>query len=167
MNHTRIIQLRPLLIVLLSGLVVSCASTPEFDTTEVDKTLTPQSVIAEPASSRDKIALWGGTILDTRNLKDSTQIEVLAYPLDSSHRPLQEQKPLGRFIINHRGYLEPATYAQGKQLSVLGSVSGSQGGKIGDSLYTYPVISARQLHLWSPSDGRSRTTFHFGIGIQR
>lgn len=150
-----------LLLVLLSG----CASTPEFDTSQVDRSLTPQSVVAEPGPSLGKVALWGGTILDTRNLKETTQIEMLAYPLDSSYRPLLEKKPLGRFIISHAGYLEATTYAQGRQLTVLGSVSGSQSGKVGESSYDYPVITGSQMHLWSQSSEGSRGNVHFGIGI--
>jgi outer membrane lipoprotein len=150
-----------LFLVLLTG----CASTPEFDTTQVDQSLTPQSVIAEAEFRRGKIVLWGGTILDTRNLKELTQIEILAYPLNSNYRPQQENKPLGRFIINHQGYLEPTTYAQGRQLTMLGKVSGSQSGKVGESIYTYPVITAEQLHLWLPASERSRTSVHFGVGI--
>jgi outer membrane lipoprotein len=146
--------------------LVGCATSPNFDTTKVDQSLTPQSVIAEPDISRNKMALWGGTILDTRNLKDTTQVEVLAYPLDSFHRPMQESKPLGRFIIQHQGYLEPANYAQGRRLTVLGSVSDSKLGKVGESNYTYPVINRRQLHLWSERSGESKTIFHLGIGVR-
>ena len=155
-----------LLTLALITFLVSCASTPDFDTTQVDQSLTPQSVIAEPAQSRGKIALWGGTILDTRNLKDTTQIEVLAYPLNSFHRPLLEDKPLGRFIIQHQGYLEAATYAQGRIITVLGNVTNSQSGKVGESSYTYPVISTQQLHLWSEDDEQPKTSFHFGLGIR-
>ena len=134
-------------------LLAGCASTPEFDTTQVDQSLTPQSVIAEPESSRGKTMLWGGTILDTRNLKEITQIEILAYPLNTNYRPQLENKPLGRFIINHPGYLEATTYAQGRQLTVLGKISGSQSGKVGESIYTYPVVTGEQLHLWLPAIG--------------
>lgn len=154
------------LLSLLVSMLISCASTPDFDTTQVDQALTPQSVIVEPSLSRGKIALWGGTILETHNLKDSTQIEVLAYPLNSSHRPMQESQPLGRFIIQNKGYLEPSNYAQGRLLTVLGSVSKSQSGKVGKSNYTYPVINAQQLHLWSLNDDQNNTSFHFGIGIR-
>ena len=155
-----------LLFLCLISFLVSCATSPDFDTTQVDQSLTPQSVIAEPAISRNKIALWGGTILDTRNLEGTTQIEVLSYPLDSFHRPMQGSKPLGRFIIQHQGYLEPTAYAQGRQLTVLGSVSDSKLGKVGESNYTYPVINSRQLHLWSPDSGESKTSFHLGIGVR-
>jgi outer membrane lipoprotein len=150
----------------LISLLEGCASTPVFDSSEVVKSLTPQSVIAEPVDSRGKTALWGGTILDTRNLKDSTRIEVLAYPLDSSQRPVLGSKPLGRFIIQQQGYLEPATYSQGRLISVIGSVGKSQSGNVGDSAYTYPVLNTEQLHLWSPESGQSRTGFSFGIGIR-
>ena len=155
---------KPVFLALVS-LLAGCVSTPDFDTTQVDQSLTPQSVVAEPELNRGRTALWGGTILDTRNLKDSTHIEVLAYPLDSSHRPLLESKPLGRFIIQHQGYIEPTTYAQGRVLSVLGKVSGSQSGNVGESTYTYAVINSEQLHLWSLDRGRNRTSFHLGVGI--
>lgn len=149
----------------LAALLTGCASTPEFDTTEVDLALTPQSVIAESGESLGKIALWGGTILSTLNQEKTTQIEMLAYPLNSSHKPLLDKKPLGRFIIQYKGYLEPATYEQGELLTVLGSIGANQKGKVGDSEYTYPVVSARQLHLWTPGDG-PKTSFHLGIGIR-
>jgi len=143
-------------------MLAGCASTPKFDTSQVDQWLTPQAVNAEPLQSRGKSVLWGGTILDTRNLEDSTQIELLAYPLNSSHRPIQDSKPLGRFIIRQSGFLEPETYAQGRLLTVLGRVGDSQEGKVGGARYSYPVILADKLQLWSPESG---STFLFGIGI--
>jgi len=152
----------PVVFALLTG----CASTPEFDTSQVDASLTPQSVIAEPAVSLGKVALWGGTILDTSNLQDKTRIEMLAYPLDGSNQPRLESKPLGRFIIEHAGFLEPTTYAQGRQLTVLGSVTGTESGQVGETSYNYPVISDRQLHLWPQAGSSStRSNVHFGIGI--
>ena len=146
-------------------LLSACASTPEFDTSGVDRSLTPQSVIAEADINRGKVALWGGTILDTRNQEDATVIEVLAYPLDGSYEPLLESKPLGRFIIRHPGFLEPTSYAQGRQLTVVGRISGSESGKVGDTSYTYPVIHDSQLHLWPQAGERSRSNVHFGVGV--
>lgn len=155
-----------LLLTVILGLLIGCANTPKFNTEGVNKSLTPQSVIADSKNSLGSIVLWGGTILETKNLEQSTQIEMLAYPLDSSYRPMIEKKPLGRFIIMHSGYLEPTTYEQGKLLSILGSVSKLQSGKIGESQYNYPVISARQLHLWSADENKSNTSFHIGIGVR-
>ena len=124
----------------ITSLLVSCVTTPDFDTSLVDRSITPSSAINKNNATLGKSVIWGGTILDIRNLKDITQIEILAYPLSSSHRPLLEKKPSGRFIIKQTGYLEASNYAAGKQLSVLGKISGQQSGKIGESSYTYPVI---------------------------
>jgi len=147
------------------SLFAGCASTPEFDTTRVDRSLTPANIINKNNIHMGKSVLWGGTILDTRNLKEATQIEVLAYPLNSSHRPELDKQPLGRFVLIYPGYLESKIYIQGKQLSALGKVIKTRQAKIGESTYTYPTISANKIHLWVPKDKKSNTSFHFGIGI--
>lgn len=146
-------------------LLIGCANTPKFDTTGVDATLTPQSVITETETSVGKTALWGGTILNTQNLEKTTQLEMLAYPLNSSNKPMLDSKPLGRFIIRHQGYLEAASYETGKLLTVLGKISQNLKGKVGESEYTYPTINAKQLHLWTAND-EPKTSFHLGIGIR-
>jgi outer membrane lipoprotein len=153
------------LLLTLITLLASCATKPVFDTSQVNRSLSPRSVVAEPDLSHGDTALWGGTILDTRNLEQATQIEVLGYPLSSSDRPLEDSKPLGRFIIRHDGFLEPTDYAQGRQLSVLGQISDNQTGNVGDSTYIYPVINAEALQLWSKEGKYSGTTFHFGVGV--
>lgn len=152
-------------ILIFTTVLISCAITPKFNTKNIELSLTPQQVVKNAVATRGKNIIWGGTILDIRNLKKETQIEILAYPLDSSHRPLTDKKPLGRFIILHFGYLEPATYEQGKQLSVQGKVNGIRSGEIGDSIYKYALIKSKQLHLWS-KENETQTFFHFGIGIQ-
>ncbi len=150
---------------LLSTLIAGCASTPNFDTSQVDLSLTPQRVVVDPGRSLGMMTLWGGTILHTANLQGSTRLEVLAYPLDTSQRPLLDRTPLGRFIILSPGYLETTSYAAGRLLTVLGKVSSSQSGTIGESTYVYPVINSEQIHLWSLDSDRNRTSFHFGVGI--
>ena len=156
-------RIKSLLLILFS-LLAGCATTTGFNTKDVELALTPQQVINKPESTTGKKALWGGTILDIHNLEKETQIEILAYPLDEDYRPQTDKKPLGRFIILNDGYLEPATFAAGKQLSVLGKVDGVKSGKIGESKYTYALIKAEQLHIWS-AKSETQTFFHFGIGI--
>lgn len=148
----------------LISLLAGCASTPVFDAKAVDNTLTPEIVAATPNSAQGKTVLWGGIILDTRNLTHTTQIEVLAYPLTRYQRPISDNRPLGRFLINKPGFLDPASYAQGKKLTVLGSVAQNQQGKVGESIYIYPVINAEQLQLWSEKN-EGQTRFHFGLGF--
>lgn len=156
---------RHLLLIILVSLLAGCAGSSVFDTTKVVMTITPRSVAAKPDVSLGKTVLWGGSILDVRNLKESTEIEVLAYPLNRFHRPLVDSEPQGRFIIRHMSYLEPTAYARDRLLSVVGTISGSQAGKVGESPYTYPVINSEQLHLWTKKTERTRTSLHFGVGI--
>lgn len=150
---------------LLFVLLLSCASSPEFDTSNVDRLLTPKKVVNNIDAALGKTVIWGGTILEVRNLPKETQIEVLAYPLSSSHQPQADKPALGRFIIVHKDYLEPTNFSQGKSLSVLAQITGTRKATIGESPYTYVVVRAKQLHLWSASN-QTQTFFHFGIGIE-
>ena len=155
-----------LLLFIGASLLSGCASSPKFDVENIDMKLMPADVIAQPERSFHKTVLWGGTILDTRNLDKQTQIEILAYPLKSSQRPDQTQTPLGRFIIRQAGYLEPVDFSQGRMLTVSGDVIEVTEGRVGESSYRYPVIRAEQIHLWSEDAGEVRTNFSLGIGIR-
>ncbi len=150
---------------LFTVLLVSGCATAPFDASTANLALSPQQVIDHPQQSPGKVVLWGGTILDIRNRADYTQLEILAYPLDRQQRPATQSASLGRFFIRQKGYLEPETYTQGREVTVMGTISKVEKGAIGESKYTYPVIESKQLHLWRKEDSRSRTSFHFGIGI--
>lgn len=144
---------------------MGCASTPIFDTSKVDSSITPTLVLEDSSDNLGKTALWGGTILTTQNLKDFTQIEILAYPLDSSQRPDLNEKPLGRFIIRNPGFLDPISFSQGQSISVLGEVGQNQTATIGESAYVYPVINALQVNLWPERKTSTDSRFSFGIGL--
>jgi outer membrane lipoprotein len=155
-----------LLVALL--LLTACTGAPTFNTLNVDPLLTPQRVTANPQLATGKSVQWGGTIVGITNLRDSTQVEVLDYPLDSDGRPKSDGAAQGRFIFEHAGYLEPASYAAGKQVTVVGNVTGTRDGRVGEANYVYPVVDATQLHLWNPERSRfgggTSTFFNFGVG---
>jgi outer membrane lipoprotein len=110
--------------------------------------------------------VWGGLIVMARNLKDSTQIEIVGYPLDDSNRPRRGDNPTGRFIALHSGYLETADYAPGREITVVGKMTGTRTGTVGEASYVYPVVEASRAQLWpKPGSERPETTFHFGVGI--
>jgi outer membrane lipoprotein len=144
--------------------LAGCASGPRFDTALVDRSLTPANVQSQYDASQGKTVLWGGVILDFSNFRETSQIEVLAYPLNSAERPQLDKNPLGRFILLHEGFLEPTVYLQGKLLSASGTIAPSQQGRIGESEYVYPVLNAQKIKLWAP-ERDVRSSFHIGIGI--
>ena len=158
-------RLRKWLMISLLMAISACASRPTFETEGVDQSLTPNAVVERAGLSFGQTILWGGLILGTQNLQASTQIEVLAYPLHSSQRPLLEAKSLGRFILRQAGFLEPNTYAPGRWLTVLGQVESLGTGQIGESVYRYPVVQAQQIRLWPRTGTASHGNVFFGIGI--
>lgn len=156
----RLFSLAPLLV------LGACASGPSFDTSGVDKSITPRSAVAELPANTGKSVLWGGVILSTANLENATRVELLAYPLDSSQMPLRSRDPLGRFIAERHGFLEPASYAEGRMVTVTGTLVRTEAGKVGDTDYTYPVVEANELYLWSKdSEYNNNSNVHFGIGV--
>ena len=152
------------LLIIITALLVACSAGPKFALDKVDTTLTPQQVIGEAGLHRGKEVLWGGMIINSTNLEKSTRLEVLAYPLDSDHYPQTGKQPYGRFLLLRQGYLETVDYAPGRLITVVGRIDGTRTGKVDESDYTYPVIQAEQLHLWSQGE-KSNTRFHFGIGV--
>lgn len=153
------------LLILVAFILGACASSP-FKLEGVNRSLTPAQANATQAY-QGQTALWGGLIISSRNLKDSSEIEVLSYPLDEQGEPNRAGSAQGRFLIKHDGYLETAQYAAGRWLSVLGTVQGPEQGKVGSADYRFAVIRSRQLHLWpeTSQSNDNNTRFHFGIGI--
>jgi outer membrane lipoprotein len=139
-------------------LLTACASTPEFSTEGVNLDLQPSTA----ADQLGQKVIWGGTIIDIRNLADKTRLEVLSYPLTDTYRPQVKGSAKGRFIVEKAGYLEAREFRPGKVITVSGTLLSSQSGKIGDAEYLYPVVEAARLKLWKE---RSTPRLHFGIGI--
>jgi len=143
----------------------ACATTPVFDTSNVDESLTPAQVLEQVDPASGQKVLWGGSILDVQNLAEYTQIEVLAFPLHSSQRPLRGQQPLGRFLLRNQSFLEPTVFSVGKSITALGELIGVEEGRVGDASYRYPIVNTGQIQLWSTTQSTSQSSFHFGIGI--
>ena len=158
-------KLQKLLTLCVLSVLAACATTPVFDTQGVDESLTPAQVLDLAGQVSGQTVLWGGSILDVQNLTEYTQLEVLAFPLHSSQRPLHKLQPSGRFLLRQQGFLEPAVYRVGKSITALGEIAGIEEGKVGEASYRYPIVNTRQIQLWSKKQPTSQSSFHFGIGI--
>jgi len=96
-----------------------------------------------------KIVL-GGVIVETRNLENTTEIEVVEKKLDSFGYPSYSDQSQGRFLFRKAGYLESEIYAKGREVTGGGTFVGTQKGKIGEVTYDFPVIEVEELKLWDP-----------------
>lgn len=152
-------------LILVAIFLVGCAATKAFDTEGVDLNLTPKRAGVESETLQGKTVLWGGVIIASTNLKDSTQIEILAYPLDSSQRPMIGELAQGRFLAIQPGYLEATDYTQGRQITIKGTLGATRTGRVGESEYVYPVVNTSQHLLWPKEGEFVEPRVRFGIGV--
>ncbi|SRR5579883_644733 len=91
---------------------------------------------------------WGGRIIDTEPQEAQTCFFVLAQPLDSQTRPEWDEQSNGRFVACKQGFYDPEVYSKGKEVTVTGTLDGTETRKIGDYDYTYPRVDADVVYLW-------------------
>jgi outer membrane lipoprotein len=147
---------------ILGGLLGCQAAVSSEIRAQVDETLTFEQVFSNPEQYRGKLILWGGEIIGTRNTQEGAMVEVLERPLGADERPGPGELPRGRFLVAHKGFLDPAVYSRGREITVVGAVIGKRLQTLDETEYTYPVVEDRELVLWGPR--RRGPAFHIGIG---
>ena len=111
-----------------------------------------------------EVALLGGKVIETQTLKGATELTVLQLELDSQHRPKDNDQSKGRFLVVADKFLDPAIYAKGELVTVVGRLQGAVTRPIGERDYVYPKLSALKIKLWKRNEETS-PQLHFGIGI--
>ena len=152
-----------LLLLLLTG----CASSPDNCRKPIgDDGLTPEIAVERDGAIGQSIT-WGGTLVGSRNLPDSTELEVLAFPLDGCGRPRVDDDPLGRFLIRRPGYLETADLKPGRAITASGRIIAISEGRIGEADYRFPVLEDVNPRVWAePSvSGPSGVRPWISIGV--
>ncbi len=148
--------------------LAACAPAPIYKPVPGALIVTPMQVSQTPERYPSGDVIWGGRIVQVANLADHSEVEVLAYPLDSSQRPKANDNGNGRFIVLMPGYVEPLNYASGSLITVSGKLNGSRAGKVGEAEYVFPLVSATQSHVWTAKElaqGRSNVSFGVGVGV--
>jgi outer membrane lipoprotein len=115
---------------------------------EAEKELTFTEVFKDPELHKGKVVIWGGMIVDSKNTKDGTLLEVLQKPLDMVGEPRDVDQSGGRFIALYDGFLDVAIYTKGREVTVGGVVQGKRVMPLGEIQYAYPLISVREIYLW-------------------
>ena len=152
-----------LFVVLLSGNLLGCqARISKEIRVQVDNTVTFEQVFSHPEQYKGRFVLWGGEILKIRNAQEGTLLEVLERPLGRNDRPYGREMPRGRFMILHEGFLDPAIYSPGREITVVGEVIGKRSKAMDEIEYIYPVIKDREIVLWEQT--RRGPVFQIGIG---
>lgn len=146
---------------LLAGCANSSCRTPVGN-----PAITP-SVVSAGGDRVGELTQWGGALVEARHRKDSTELEVVAYPLDDCGRPQTGFGPTGRFIVVHPGFLETTDYQVGRRVSATGRIVGIRQGRLGDVDYSFPLLESYKVRLWPDrqvDSYYSRPWVNIGIG---
>lgn len=147
-------------------MLVACAPAPIYKNTAGAISTAPFQVAQTPERFAGESVIWGGRIVQVKNFSDHSEIELLAYPLDSSQRPKANDSGSGRFIAMMPGYVEPLDYPAGSPMTVSGKLNGSRAGKVGQADYVFPLVSVAQSHVWTAAEMRQgHNNIHFGLGL--
>lgn len=137
---------------LLAGVAVAalsgCVSIPD----EIKGTSpTPQQdltrVMAAPQLYVGQEARFGGKVVNVKNEQGKTRLEIATVPLDEGARPTLGQPSRGRIYADVNGFLDPVDF-RNQLVTVVGPITGTTKGKIGDASYTYMVMQAQGYKRW-------------------
>jgi outer membrane lipoprotein len=147
-------------------MLTACAPAPIYKPAADAVTAAPFQVAQSPEQFSNRQVIWGGRIVGVTNLSDHSEVEVLAYPLDSSQRPKANDSGSGRFIAVMPGYVESLDYPAGGLMTVSGTLSGSRAGKVGQADYVFPLVQVNQSHVWTADEmNKGKNNVHFGVGV--
>jgi outer membrane lipoprotein len=108
--------------------------------------LTPAQAAAQNA--RGTHVRWGGEIIKVDPKSDTTCFEVLSRTLYTDARPNRRDGSDGRFMACANGFYDPEVYRKGRDLTVIGQVTGTEQHNVGEHAYTYASVSADGIYLW-------------------
>ena len=153
----------------ISALVFSMAAAcgppfPKDLLDKIDRNVSYDGVHKDPDRFTGALLMLGGMIVETKNLKDGSRIEVLQRPLDGEGRPRDTDETGGRFLITTSQFLDGAVYHRGRLITVVGEGAGQRTLALDETEYRYPELAAKSIHLWSASGG---PRFTFGVGVYR
>ncbi len=119
----------------------------------VDTTIHFQNLRTNPDSYVGKFVMLGGVVAGVQNNKDGSQMEVVQSPLETDELPEDvSHSSGGRFLATTTRFLDPIVYKSGRKVTMVGQVQGKKTLPIDQVEYTYPVLSIREIYVWSKSE---------------
>ena len=129
----------------------ACSVISQQVRTESEPSVSFKTLLEEADRYIGKTVILGGHILETENLPGETIIKVLQTPLEFRDYPKGKDYSEGRFIVSHKGFLDPEIYGKDRKITVAGAVVGETVEKIGDYPSPCVKIVSREIYLWAES----------------
>ncbi|MGA1874108.1 MAG: Slp family lipoprotein [bacterium] len=140
-------------VMLFSLALAGCAHVISGESRRLAATNVPFQWIAHnPEGYKGVFVIWGGQIIETRNLREGAHLVILQRPLGYSEEPLIESNSGGRFLVLYKGFLDPSIYQSGKIVTVAGIIEGEKTLPLDEIEYRYPYLNAKEIHLWKRSE---------------
>lgn len=138
-------SLRCLFLLFVLGLFGCATMPPELSTNNANVVTDYKSLSQAVSSSEVRL---GGVIAGVKNLKDKTRVEVVNLPLTTNGKPDIGYEPKGRYIVYLNGFVDPVSLPNGRLISVLGKLHGTEMSMVDEYQAKFPVIDATGFHLW-------------------
>ncbi len=167
---TRYCMLRKSIVVIFIPLflVAGCAPVISKQIREqVKPTITPEAVLSDPNSYKGEMIILSGIIIESENSNEGTLLKVLQRPAGFRGKPKDIDESSGRYLALVDHYLDTAIYTKGRAVTTAGEVQGTRELPLGETKYTYPVISVKEIYLWPVERDTYAPypSFHIGFGF--
>jgi outer membrane lipoprotein len=138
-----------LFLISITMLILSCSPFSKELIRQVDEIRPFREIQGSPENYLKRNVLWGGVIIETTSRKDETLIKVIQTGLDLERRPQDIDISGGRFLVRYPGFLDPDIYEKGREITVIGEITGKEVLSLGEISYVYPVVVPKDIHLWA------------------
>ncbi|MDT8309906.1 MAG: Slp family lipoprotein [Methylophaga sp.] len=95
-----------------------------------------------------EVVRWGGVVAEVSNLENQSELTLVQFPLTRYGKPITTANSAGRFIVQSDGFLDPLIYEKGALVTVVGTLSGEQTGKVDQKTLRMPVVSMTDNQVW-------------------
>ena len=149
MTHYRLPKV--LMLMALLSLVSACATSPidkQYRQEARQDNLPFSTALCNLDACIGKNVVWGGIIIQTKNLRKGSRIIIMQTALDGDTRPIDPRDTEGRFIAYSPDFLDPELYQKSREVTVAGTIKGKKRMPIGATNYMYPVLTIKQIYLW-------------------
>jgi outer membrane lipoprotein len=136
------------LLFLMTFFVMSCSVISRQIRIESMAPVNFKTLVQDTDKYLGNTVILGGYILETQNLADTSSIKVLQVPLGFGETPKSRDDSEGRFIISHKGFLDPEIYSKDRKVTVAGTIVGTVVEKVDHFDQPYLKVESREIYLW-------------------
>ena len=127
------------------ALATGCAMVPK--PLEGTYATTTPAMAAERGAPGDHVR-WGGQVVGVHNEPSQSCFEIVGKALSADGSPVLRDRSVGRFIACRAGFYDPAVFTAGREVTIVGTVSGFETRRIDAYDYRYPRVAAEVIYLW-------------------